>query len=261
MSNTLLLTANAFSQRRWRRFTDFAHTAHWNRIPITAPEAVTLGSELPLFFSATGSEHCELIVLTGLQDGRNDLLDEKSRWRTGYQPALVRCAPFRLLSLDQERSKKAVCVDLETGLVEDQTPGEEIPAGYEPFFVAGQPQPSEAVQKTIEFLKELEQHRFKTQRAVDQLFAANLLQPVTHAKLQELPGLLTIDEKRFNQLSDADFIQLRASGALALAYVQLLSAHQLPRLINWSNQSSSSTPGDLDLDQFFGEAEDDMFRF
>ena len=260
MSSYEPLSPRAFMERRWRRFTDCRHAASWNRIPVTAPEAVQVGSELPLFFSAT-DHSAELIALTGLKDGQSDLLDANGQWRTRYQPALVRCAPFRLLPLDKSSSKKAVCVDLDSGWVDDYPSDQPDVPELERFFPAGQTQPSEAVAKTIDFLKELEGHRLRTQKAIDQLFEQDLLQPVAHEQLQALPGLLTIKEKRLNELDGETFLKLRASGALPLIYVQLLSAHQLPRLLAWSQQAARSNPADVDLDQVFGEASDDLFRF
>lgn len=78
-------------------------------------------------------------------------------------------------------------------------------------------------------------------------------------------GVYQIDASALNQLSGEALEQLNQHHALELAYAQL---HSKPRIHNFATLSQlyqqeqqQEAAKDLDLDQLFGEQDDDMFRF
>ena len=84
----------------------------------------------------------------------------------------------------------------------------------------------------LELLSQVERSRMATQAAVDALAAAGLIQPwplnIQQGE-QNVPvtGLYRIDEAALNALENEAFLTLRRSGALLVAYAQLLSMNQL----------------------------------
>jgi len=83
----------------------------------------------------------------------------------------------------------------------------------------------------LEFCSQTELNRVATQAAVDALNVAGLVRPwPISAKNGDnaiaVEGLFKVDEAALNALPDEDFLLLRTSGALALAYAQLLSMNQ-----------------------------------
>ena len=59
-----------------------------------------------------------------------------------------------------------------------------------------------------------------------------------------ITGLFGIDEKKLNELPDDKFLDLRKSGALSLAYMQLLSVGQVQRLVVRHNIRDAKARGE-----------------
>lgn len=115
----------------------------------------------------------------------------------------------------------------------------------------------------VSFLVELEKHFFMTQKAAQSLDDLGLLQPLDLKSIQGRPieGVFQVNEDKLNQLDDQKWLQLRRQGGVALAYAQMISTQQLPRLQAWAKDFKTPEATELDLDQVFGDAEDDLFKF
>lgn len=260
MSNYKPLSYQDFSKRYWKRFSNYNHASAYAYVTVTAPEAVQLAAELPLYFLNT-TKGVEFIALTGLKPAQCALIDKNGQWRARTVPGLFRIAPFRLLPMNgSQPDQKVLGVDLDSELITEPT-DLPLPPDHEYFFKPGTKQPSEAVQQVISFLQILEKHNAKTQRAVQMLFDMKLLERVSHERLAEIPGLMSVNEKRFNELDDDSFIKLRQCGALAIAYIHLISMNQLSRLIEWADDQVSSVPEIMDIDALFKGMNDDLIRF
>ena len=108
-----------------------------------------------------------------------------------------------------------------------------------------------------------------TQQAVDSLAKHQLIIPWPLEKQDDqgnttqIKGVYQINATALKQLSNPALGELNPIGALELAHAQLLSKSRLKNLQHLAklhHQENQVTP-DLDLDQLFGEQEDDMFRF
>jgi hypothetical protein len=97
-----------------------------------------------------------------------------------------------------------------------------------------------------------------TQAAVDVLVAANLVQPWPLSIKQgeqnvPVTGLYRIDEAALNTLENEAFLTLRRSGALPVAYAQLLSMNQLVVLQQLSQiQAKLKAPAPSVVQNFAG---------
>jgi hypothetical protein len=216
------ISAENFSGKAWRRYTSYAFAAGGNLIPLVAAELAQAVPAMPLGFVQSG-EGFQLVAVTALQPGANLFVAPDGRWLGAYVPAALRGYPFRLVK-PQDRADSVLCIDEASGLVAEGGQGE--------AFFDEDGQPSKAVKDVLEFLSQAERNRMVTRAAVDALAAAGLIQPwplnIKQGE-QNVPvtGLYRIDEAALNALENEAFLTLRRSGALLVAYAQLLSMNQL----------------------------------
>ena len=215
------ITREEFSSKTWRRPSNYAFAALSNLLPAVIGELAKLVPALPLGFVKTGDSF-QLVAITSLQPGINHFVAPDGNWIGEYIPATVRAYPFQLVK-PQDREESVLCIDTSSGLLVEAGPGEAFFDGEEP---------TQAIKDIVNLLSETEQSRVVTQRLVDSLQAAELIQPWSlnlRQGEQTVPveGLFRIDETAMNVLPDDNFLALRKAGALVLAYGQLFSMNQL----------------------------------
>lgn len=196
-------------------------------IPLTVDEFITAQRFQPIVFSA--SEEPLPLLLFGLNEGVNMYMDDKQMLvPEAYLPAYARRYPFMLVRLQPDREDLSLCFDPTSGLLGDYEEGT-------PLFAEGQPSPETqstlafceqfevGVQKTIAFMKELQDHDLLMdgeltieQQGVDRPFIYRGFKMVDEAKLRELRG----DQLR----------KMNQSGLLPLVYAHLFSLQHVPTL-------------------------------
>jgi len=84
----------------------------------------------------------------------------------------------------------------------------------------------------FEFLSRMTKHHFKTAQAVAALEDAGVLidWPISTKRGGSASVLLRVDDAAMSQVAGDQLAQLQRIGALSIAYAQMLSTHQLPRL-------------------------------
>ena len=109
------------------------------------------------------------------------------------------------------------CVDEDSGLIsEDKRAGE-------PFFDDGG-NLSERLQEVTKFLDLMEKSRKVAEIAVSGLDEAGMIEPwPMKTGEKQAKGLYRIDQAKLQQVEDGIFLNLRKTGALLVAYGQLLS--------------------------------------
>ena len=217
-----VISKENFSGKTWRRHAGYAFAAGETLIPLVVAELAQAVPAMPLGFVQSG-EGFQLMAVTALQPGANLFVAPDGRWLGAYVPAALRGYPFRLVK-PQDRAEGVLCIDEASGLV--------VEAGQGEAFLDEDGRPSKAVKDVLELLSQVERSRMATQTAVDALAAASLVQPwplgIKQGE-QNVPvtGLYRIDEAALNALENEAFLTLRRSGALPVAYAQLLSMNQL----------------------------------
>jgi hypothetical protein len=145
-------------------------------------------------------------------------------------------------------------VDEDSGLVTDGPDGE--------AFLNEDGTPSSAVADVLNFLTQVEANRKVTARICTALQQYELIQPwpikvQTDEREQSIDGLFRIDEAALNVLPADAFTKLRDTGALIVAYCQLLSMQHLARLgqlakahaqADASQELKTTASGELDLE-------------
>jgi len=71
-----------------------------------------------------------------------------------------------------------------------------------------------------------------------ELLVAQTLTVDIKGEKKDINGIYLIDEKKLNELSDADFLELRKRGYLAPIYSFLTSTHQVARLARLKAQQA-----------------------
>lgn len=217
----IAISAENLSGKAWRRSPGYAFAAGETLIPLVVAELTQAVPAMPLGFIQSGLGF-QLVAVTSPQPGANLFVAPDGRWLGAYVPAALRGYPFRLIK-PQDRADSVLCIDEASGLV--------VEAGQGEAFFGEDGRPSKALSDVFEILSKAERSRVATQAAVDALAAANLIQPWLMGIKQgeqniPLAGLYRTDEAALHALENEAFLTLRRSGALPLAYAQLLSMNQ-----------------------------------
>lgn len=242
MAQMHIVTPDEFAGKSWKRIENYAFASKHNLVPVIAGEIARLACQLPLAFIRQG-ERFLLVAVTSLQPDRNYFVLPDGRWLGDYVPVELRSHPFKMLKPEQH-PKKVLCVDKDSALLGNTGEGE--------AFFDAEGKPSQALQDMVKFLSEADRNREATQTAVDALAEAGLIDSWELSLNQEgktipVKGLYKVNEQALQALPDEDWIRLRHSSAAPIAYTQLISMNQIPRLqqainlqANWNKQGAAS---------------------
>lgn len=219
------ITKSRHAAMRWRRPDSYAFTAGTAVIPLVGAELAQAAVAFPIAFIEHGDAFVPAAVL-GLEPNRNIFVAGDGRWLGAYVPAAVRGFPFMLAAT--ESGEHVLCFDEASGFLTDARDGER--------FFEDDGTPSPAVRKALDFLTKVEQNRTVTVAACAALQARNLIEPWpitvrTGVSERKIEGLFRVNEAAFNALEDAAFLAMRKTGALPLAFAQVMSMPQLRLLI------------------------------
>ncbi|MBA5638867.1 SapC family protein [Duganella sp. LX20W] len=225
------VTRERHSALRWQHPTHHAFAAHLPVVALAAHEMAAAARAMPLAFIARNGGYLPVAVL-GLQNERNAYVAPDGRWTARYLPEALRLHPFHLL--DNSAAERVLCVDESSGLVTDSPDGQ-------PFFDA-QGAPAAPLAALLASLRQHEHGRRQAETACAALQRLRLLRPWpisvdTPHGVQHTAGLFQIDEAALQQLPGAGLAALHDGGALAMAYAQLHSTHNLAEL-----QALAATP-------------------
>lgn len=218
------VTKERHGKKRWLSFgSDFRFAAQTAVAPLVAKELPKALMAFPIGFVRYEDLFNPAAVLS-FEPNRNLFVADDGRWIGTYQPAAFRGFPFRLVSTGND--KLTLCVDEESGLLTDGPEGE-------PFFEDGEI--GERLKQVMDFLTLLEQDRAITARACAALDRHGVIKPwpITikgEDGERKVEGLFQVDETALNALPLEALDDLRQSGALPMAYCQLLSMQHLPIL-------------------------------
>lgn len=168
-----------------------------------------------------------MLAVTGLEQGRNLFVDDKGRWVGEYFPAVLRTWPFRLLDQADEEGARPIAV---------QRDALNLTQGDDLFDDKGQEKPW--LQAVMKELVALDAAEATTSAMVSALHAAGVLTEralqavLPSGRQMELTGFLSVDEHKLNALQDKVVADLHRQGALAMAYLHLLSLRKFKDLMD-----------------------------
>ena len=184
---------------------------------------------------AKGVRQVAPIAVFGIAKGQN-LCIENGAWRTAYMPVVMRLYPFALARSGDVQY--AVCHDADSSRL-SLTDGEVL------FDGGGNP-----TAFTQDLQRQLEQVELEVERTRQmglELLRLDLLREMRfEATLPDgasvgVEGFLTVDEKRFAELPDAEVVKLHKSGVLGLVHAHKISLSNMRRLAHWHAQRGSAS--------------------
>ena len=202
----------------------FLRTAH--AIPVTVTEFGMAATAYPIIF--VGEERAPVAVM-GVRQNENMFVRADGTMEPDfYLPAFVRRYPF-VFANDNDSDRLLLCVDREAPMVSNQPDV--------PFFENGQA--TEFTNNAIEFCKEFERQRRATvefsammtkfglfeQKSVS--FQPRDQQGNEVGEQQKIADYWAIDEEKLNNLTNEQYNELRANGALGAIYGHMISFAQL----------------------------------
>lgn len=232
MSSTVSPTEFTILHREAHRMLKFQRAErdmHWVKDLITvnlaASELPSAALEFPCVMTHNDSGG-RLLAVTGLEQGRNLFVDTQNHWTANYMPAVMRTWPFRLLDEVDEEGSRPIAV---------QRSALNVLEGDALFDDKGQEAPW--LKGTMQELVALDAAEATTSQMVSALHAAGVLTEralqavLPNGRQMELTGFLSVDEHKLNALEDKVVADLHRQGALAMAYLHLLSLRQFKTLM------------------------------
>jgi hypothetical protein len=221
MPNYQVISRTIHADTHWQRVASHSFAAAEALAPVMAQEMAKAALSLPLGF-IPGTDNFSLVAIQGLQTGQNLFVNSRGKWIAHYVPAVYRSYPFGLAST--EDGKPVLTVDVDSGLLSNDPVGE-------PFFDEARA-PSKGLVDVLSFLTQVKAGRAVTERICANLKQHNLIQPWP-LKIRNgteeitVEGLFRIDEEALNALNKDALAEVRDSGGLSVAYLQLVSMQHL----------------------------------
>lgn len=229
-------------------------------IEVLYAELSEAAASMPLGFIQQG-EDFKLMGLLSATTGKNTYINAEGKWLSGYVPAVLRGYPFCAVPHPEDAEQAVICID-QPALVNASDDSK-------PLF-NDQQQPSEDLSKIMEFWQQIGSDRKTTATAVASLNDAGIITPWAlsvriNNQDQPVAGFFHIDTEKLNNLSGEQMCQLRDSGALQLAYAQILSKKRLNILeqvtAQYTNYKEKRRQLDEQLDTLFNGEQDLSFGF
>ncbi|MFZ3181659.1 MAG: SapC family protein [Methylocystis silviterrae] len=262
MASVVAVDRERHAGKGWRPAAGYGFATTQALLPLMGVEFAQAAASMPIAFIEQAGRYRPVAVLSPVQ-GRNLFVGPGGQWLGTYVPALLRGYPFGLLRME-DSEKAALCIDESSGLVVDAD-------GETQKFFEDDGSPSEAIKAILNFLQQVEQNRTVTDLAVAALAEAGLMAPwpltvSVDNQPRTVNGFYRVEEAKLNALDDESFLKLRKSGALPLAYMQLLSMgrvtvfKQLDQLQRQLSEAAHQAK-ELSLDEFFAKARNETLQF
>jgi len=202
-----------------------SHISGEHMLPVVVHEFVVAGAEFPIVF-VKANESYQPVAMLGLTAKQN-LFMQDSQWQALYVPRAVRNYPLvlvkdkpdgdRLLVALDEASERVSQADGHALFNDDGTESE--------FLTQRKQQMAEYIDMgsvTHNFVKKLQ----SLELIVEQVLTLNI-----NGEERRINGIHLINEKKLNELTDEQFLDLRKSGYLAAIYAQLMSLQHTQKLV------------------------------
>ncbi|MBS3798560.1 MULTISPECIES: SapC family protein [unclassified Pseudoalteromonas] len=201
---------------------EFLKTQHL--VPVVAHEFGRIANEFPMAFVKNNeSGKFQAVALFGLEPGEN-LFIKDDQWQAGFAPLAVTRYPLGLVK-HPEQEQYGVVIDEASPLVGEEEGNALFENGEETDYLKRR---KEALVSFIEFSGVTD--AFTQYLADKELLVAQTLTVDIKGEKKDITGIYLVDEKKLNELSDEDFLELRKRGYLAPIYSFLTSTHQVARL-------------------------------
>lgn len=228
MSSPVLMQNDKHANLKATQSGDYTRYKERHLIPIVAQDFFNLASEFPLVFVKNGDSGDFIpVAVMSLREGQN-LYCSTDQWQAQVVPLSFNNAPFSIARTDPEGDQFAVLIDEDSPML-SETEGE-------PLFKEGG-EKTDYLEQRIDSIVYVSQQVQQTQTICKLLVEKSLL-TTNQVQLQHRPdgrtynidGIYTVNETVLNELTDAEFIELRGKGLISIIYAHLSSLQQLRRI-------------------------------
>lgn len=218
------LSLERHRERFWRRFTSYDFVRPMRHTPLVLAEIEAVAAAMPVVFAGDGAALEPVALLRLVPGGPSAFVSPAGLWLATYVPSLIRVHPFSAMAVGED-DRMMLMVDEGSGLVGDGPDGE-------PFFAEGDGL-APAVADLVSFFRQREASAARARAAAARLEALGLLAPfapAVEAPAGAWDGLRAVDRARFEALGDAEYLELRRLGAVAMVHAHFVSLAQVPWL-------------------------------
>lgn len=204
----------------------FAHIESQHIVPVVFHEFVRVAAELPIVFIKNNESGLfEAVTMLSLAPGEN-LMVENGEWQGIYVPRVLRNYPLALMEDGQDPAQLLVAL-IESSPMVNTEEGFALfnEDGSESDFLKAR---TASLGETIQFAQMTK--AFNKLLADLDLLVPQSLTMTLEGKPREINGIYIVDEKKLQELSDEQFMDLRKKGLLAAIYAHLMSLQQVQRL-------------------------------
>lgn len=252
------LSRSKHAEKTWSPPAHFGFASHATYVEVSGAEVGPLAADMPLAFVRRG----ERFVLVGLLSclvGRNLFVGPDGRWMGSYVPATFKFHPFRLVQISTA-DKVVLCVDETSPLIADSR-------GQRLFDDSGElSKLASGIVQGMELLRKTQASVAITTRGLQEV---GVIVPWQLEVKGEKSGTIfeqlhRVDETLLQKLDDASFLKLRKTGALALAYSQIVSMGRvtfLRQLAASHQRMAATTSGAVTLSDVLGVGSNDLLNF
>ena len=208
---------------------DYQFARETNSLYIAAIEFLNASREYPIVFTKVSDNEIFPVVILGMQNKQNLYVDHQGKWSANYIPAYVRRYPFILANSQDNEGNFAVCID-------ESYPGFNNKQKGQRLFNA-QGKESDLLKRSVEFLKEYQNHTQLTTLFTNNINELGLLEPM-HANVElkdgerlALSGFLGISREKLKALAPETLSDLINTDQMELIYAHLSSLDNIETLI------------------------------
>ena len=210
---------------------EFAKDTHISAV--TLRELAQVATCMPVvFIQDKQSNRIHTVAMMGIEQNTNLYCNSEGHWQGHMAPLNLQRFPF---DVRQDGEQLAVFIDENSDLlVED---GEPL------FTEAGEA--TEFLDNRQKLLADIANSEMITQRFIARLEELDLFEEIqmmvgyADGKQRNITGMMTISEKKLNELADDVILDLKKTGFLGAIYAALLSLGQMNRLVQLSATSDS----------------------
>jgi hypothetical protein len=216
---------------------NFTYASQVNSLYLAGVEFIEACKEYPIVFTQIGGQKIVPVAMLGLREGENLFVAADGSWRATYVPAFVRRYPFVLADL--EGQQMGVCIDEAYAGLNEQN-GEAL--------FDGQGNNTPFLQNALDFLNRYQVEYLRTERFCQRLKDLGLLTTMNaKAELYDgthlmVDGLMVVDERKLQQLGDAQALEVFRSGELSWIYTHMVSLSNLNRLVDRLADTKRNAP-------------------
>ncbi len=202
---------------------NFSFAKDLSNVPLSAREVTRAAKFYPIVFPSEGVMPQALLTV---RKGESAFLDENGNWNAPYIPAHIRRYPF-ILAKTGNSDSYALCIDRDA-------PHFKAEQGTPLFNEKGEP--SDVLNRAMDFLKQLQADLANTERLLKQLEEQELLVPrqielEVRGEKTRLRGFRAVDTEKLNKLEENLLGQWVKQGVMGIVYGHLMSLENVSRMV------------------------------